>query len=414
MPERVRRGRGCSCLCALWVCLAGASAAQADDEALSSEPVFEVQKLDGTTASGRIVRLAADGGLSLEGASGGPIPLQEVVSLTRAAGASRPAPEGGLILFPEGDRLRAIIGAGSETALEVLPGALGDQATPIPLDRMLGVILTPPQDPAAQDALVRKVRGEARGAEVLWLANGDRLTGSLLGITNQSISFQPDTGPVTIGRSSVIALGFDPATVHYPRPDGTFLELTFLDGSRLGVADARVERGQLLAHARFGAEIRVPLGGLSRIIVRSDRVVYLSERPPAATQFVGYLGEHVQVFGRDTTWDGQPLQLGGQGYDRGLGTVPRTLLAYRLDPADKKFQALVGLDERAGELGSVVFRVLVDGKERSVSPALTRRSDPLFLNVDVSGGKLLILITEFGERGDVQDFADWAEARLVR
>ena len=67
---------------------------------------------------------------------------------------------------------------------------------------------------------------------------------------------------------------------------------------------------------------------------------------------------------RDASIEGHPLRLAGQVYDRGLGTQSRTFLAYRLVADDQRFQALVGLDDRAGALGSVVFRVLVDGRER--------------------------------------------------
>ena len=68
--------------------------------------------------------------------------------------------------------------------------------------------------------------------------------------------------------------------------------------------------------------------------------------------------------------------MAGQSFDRGIGTQSRTLLAYRIEPGDRRFQALVGVDERAGPLGSVVFRVLVDGTERYQSAPLTDRDAP--------------------------------------
>jgi len=34
--------------------------------------------------------------------------------------------------------------------------------------------------------------------------------------------------------------------------------------------------------------------------------------------------------------------------------------------------------------------------------------------VPVEGAKTLILITEFGDRGNVQDVADWGDARLTK
>ena len=42
------------------------------------------------------------------------------------------------------------------------------------------------------------------------------------------------------------------------------------------------------------------------------------------------------------------------------------------------------------------------------------RDTPRAIDVDVTGARFLILATEFGERGDVQDLADWVEARIIR
>src|SRR5262249_6739266 len=86
---------------------------------------------------------------------------------------------------------------------------------------------------------------------------------------------------------------------------------------------------------------------------------------------------------------------------------------YRIEPGDRRLQALVGVDERAGPLGSVVFRVLVDNKPRYQSPPLTDRDAPKPIDLDLAGGKFLILATEFGDRGDVRDLADWVEARVI-
>jgi hypothetical protein len=240
------------------------------------------------------------------------------------------------------------------------------------------------------------------------------MTGGFLGITNQKVSFQPDANAIEVERSGVVAVGFDPAVAVYPAPKGTFLELTFLDGSRLGVAECRIEQGQVVATTRFGATIRPPISELARVHVRGGPVLYLSDRKEDQAAYVGYLGPHRKSYGRNTTVDGRTLRMAGQPYDRGLGTQSRTLLAYRLDPRDKRFQATVGLDDRAGPLGSVSFRVIVDGAVKFTSPPMTVRDTPRAINVDVSGGRVLVLATEFGERGDVQDQADWIDARLIR
>jgi hypothetical protein len=155
------------------------------------------------------------------------------------------------------------------------------------------------------------------------------------------------------------------------------------------------------------------LGRLVRVVARSSSVVYLSEREPAGVQYASYIGP-TRPYRLDRAVDGHPLQLAGQSYDRGIGTSSRTLVAYRLEPGDRRFQATAGVDERAGPLGSVIFRVLVDNKERVKIGPLTDRDQPKTIDLDISGARFLILDTDFGDRGDVCDLADWVEARIIR
>src|SRR5262249_37039635 len=154
-----------------------------------------------------------------------------------------------------------------------------------------------------------------------------------------------------------------------------FYEITIADGSRLGVVDARIAQGQIVGKTRFGVAIRLALSEVVRLHVRSSAVAYLSERDVSAEQYVAYVGPP-RRYRRDASVEGHPLRLAGQTYDRGLGTQSRTLLAYKLTRGDRRFQALVGLDDTAGPLGSVVFRVLVDGRERFASPPMSVRDTP--------------------------------------
>lgn len=45
---------------------------------------------------------------------------------------------------------------------------------------------------------------------------------------------------------------------------------------------------------------------------------------------------------------------------------------------------------------------------------MTDHDSPKAIDVDVTGAKFVILATEFGDRGDVRDLADWVEARIIR
>ena len=378
-----------------------------------SDPVFAALRTDRTTVAGRIRQISPKE-ITIVPPEGGAqvVPFGRLVKLTRGDVPLPCVPDGSLVLFPNGDRLsRTLIGPATETTLEVQSYALGNLA--IPLESLLGLVLSPPSDSDALDALLSRVRTEPRPSEVLWLANGDRLTGLLQGIDDKKIRFQASDAPIDLDRAGIVAVGFDPALVIYPQPKGDYLELTMGDGSRLGVTDARLEQGQVVATTRFGATIRLALGELAQVHARTASVAYLSERRADADQYVAYLGP-TRPYRRDSNVEGHPIRLAGQTFDRGLGTQSRTLLAYRLAPGDRRFQALVGLDDSAGPLGSVVFRVLVDGRERFATPPMSVRDTPRTIDLDVSEAKLIILDTEFGERGEVRDFADWAEARIIR
>ena len=376
------------------------------------EPVFEVLEVEGRVSSGRLTSLAADRiGVAPADGPNREIPLAALVKLSREDGRARAA-EGADVVLPDGDRLvNVIIGPATDAAVEVHSYALGKMS--VPLDAVLGLIMTPPTDAEELDRLWRRIRTEPRASEVIWLGNGDRVAGTLLGIDDRAVRIQVQGKPMEIDRAGITAIGFDPALLAYDRPKTPYLEATLVDGSRLGIVDFKLEKGHVSALTRFGASLRVPVADVVGLVARTTALDYLTERVVDGHSYVSYLGP-VRPYRIDAAVDGRPFQLGGRRFERGLGTQSRTLLAYKLKPGDLRFQALVGVDDRAGPLGSVVFRVMVDDQTRFTSPAMSARDAPRSIDVDLAGAKLLILITEFGERGDVRDLADWIEPRIVR
>ena len=383
--------------------------------AVPSDPIYTATRADGSTVAGHLRGLNPRGDVVLAVDDKGPgvtVLGSDLVRVAREGSAAPTPAEGSIVLFPDGDRLnRVVIGPAGETSIEVQSFSMGTVA--VPLDGVLGLILVPPVDPDAVHQLSAKVRDEPRAGEVLWLSNGDRLAGGLLGIDDKKVAFQSAGGKADLDRSSVVAVGFDPKTVAYPKPPGAYLEIGLLDGSRLGVVGARLESGHLLATTRTGAAIRVPIGELAAMTTRNGPALYLSDRPPTLEKYVSYLGPTRPVRA-DLAVDGQALRLGGRTFDRGLGTQSRSYLVYALEPGLKRFQALVGVDDRAGPLGSVVFRVVVNGKEAFATPPMSVRETPRPIDLDIRGAKTLVLITDFGDRGEVRDHADWADARLIR
>jgi hypothetical protein len=108
------------------------------------------------------------------------------------------------------------------------------------------------------------------------------------------------------------------------------------------------------------------------------------------------------------------LTSGGKHYLKGIGAQSYTSITYKLNSAYDRFEALVALDDTAGPQGSVRFVVKLDGKIAFESPEVVVGSPPLPIKAPIKGTKEIELIVEYAKRGDVQDYANWLNASLVR
>lgn len=111
--------------------------------------------------------------------------------------------------------------------------------------------------------------------------------------------------------------------------------------------------------------------------------------------------------------DRKPLTINGRVYAHGLGTHAESELTIDLKGAAERFHAVVGVDDETGEYGSVVFVVLVDGKEVVRSGVLRGGDAAQTIDVDLTGARELVLLVEDGGDDINWDHADWAEAMLV-
>lgn len=108
--------------------------------------------------------------------------------------------------------------------------------------------------------------------------------------------------------------------------------------------------------------------------------------------------------------DGNPLRIGERTFERGLGTHAKSEFEIRLDRQARRFRALVGVDAEVGSRGSVTFEARVDGRTRFVSGVLKGGEAPVPVDVDLTGGRTLVLLV--GDAGDGIDYdhANWADA----
>ncbi|HEV7898654.1 MAG TPA: beta galactosidase jelly roll domain-containing protein, partial [Planosporangium sp.] len=117
--------------------------------------------------------------------------------------------------------------------------------------------------------------------------------------------------------------------------------------------------------------------------------------------------------GEAAAGDGRPITLNGAVYGSGLGVHAPGDVGLYLDGHCGRFTAVVGVDDEAGNSGSVTFSVVADGVAVYTSPTLTGASAPLPVDVGVAGARVVDLVVGDAGDGNGLDHADWADARLT-
>jgi len=111
--------------------------------------------------------------------------------------------------------------------------------------------------------------------------------------------------------------------------------------------------------------------------------------------------------------EGRQLSIGGQKFDKGVGTHANSVMYINLQKGSSKFSAFVGVDDEVGgNIGSIKFRVYTDGKLLWDSGVMKAGGPARKVSVDVKGIKTLILLVDSAGDGISYDHADWAEAKF--
>jgi len=120
---------------------------------------------------------------------------------------------------------------------------------------------------------------------------------------------------------------------------------------------------------------------------------------------------------------GGPIQIGRSRHDRGLGVHAPCEVVYELRPEYRRFVGLAGVDEQVIEASngsnlarypSVVFKVLIDGREAAASPVMRVLTEAWRFDVPIpAGSRRLSLVAMDAGDGSREDFADWADAGFV-
>ena len=118
---------------------------------------------------------------------------------------------------------------------------------------------------------------------------------------------------------------------------------------------------------------------------------------------------------KDRSIEDRPLRIGGETFEKGIGTHAESTLVYRIDMDDHRFVAIAGLDDEVGHRGvcSVRFEVAVDG-EVVASSVEMRGMERWHFDVALEEGarELRLRVLE-AQDGINSDHADWVDAGFV-
>jgi hypothetical protein len=188
-------------------------------------------------------------------------------------------------------------------------------------------------------------------------------------------------------------------------PDGTATAVAA--GTAEVTAIIKTETGQLVSRA-----LTMTVGG-DPASPECDRTAFVSELPFAAESNGWGPVERDTSNGENSGGDGNPIQIGGTRFDKGLGVHAASSVSVQLDGRYKRFTSQVGVDDEVGSGGSVAFEVVADGKVIATTPVMTGNDPARAIDVDVTSVRELTLRVTDGGNGNGNDHADWADARLV-
>ncbi len=277
--------------------------------------------------------------------------------------------------------------------------------------------------------------GQATPADRIYMQNGDVLSGKLLptterdggglfGLDSVAIEVAGRTDKATIKFAEIDALSFASSSVSSAEVkcllgfhDGSLLqavELHELDENLTKVVTANGTTVQL-DHSTFVEQ-------LVFLQPDSNTVTYLSDLPAIGYKPVPFL-ELDWPLGIDTNALGGRLRSNGAIAFKGIGMHSTSRVLFDLNGEYEQLQAELALDDHAGQLGSVIYRVLVERADTEdkrewkldfTSPIVRGGDKPIPLRLDVTSATRIALLVEMADRADTCDYANWLNARLVR
>ena len=112
------------------------------------------------------------------------------------------------------------------------------------------------------------------------------------------------------------------------------------------------------------------------------------------------------------TVEGNPLSVGGEKFERGVGTHTPGEISIAVDPVPGKFTAKVGIDDEVGNRGHAEFLVYAEEELLWRSGFMVGGEAAKDCHVEFNEIGLLRLVVDTGPEGYAHDHTDWLDAKI--
>jgi len=202
-----------------------------------------------------------------------------------------------------------------------------------------------------------------------------------------------------------------------------YIKVLLRNGDVLSGSVEKVQDGDITLKLPFytfpAASVKLPVRLMSRLIVMNGPVAYLSDLTPVSEQNTPYLFAVTVPARQDAALTGGRLRVGGRVFMKGVCTRARTELVYQLDRKYSMFQTDVGVDDSVASVGGLVkFFVYAENTNGAplakIEPKPDSRGGPMRISVKVDNVSKLVLVTDWGPKGDIGAHGSWAGALLIK
>jgi hypothetical protein len=331
---------------------------------------------------------------------------------------------GGFRDFQPGHRLRLVSGGeivGYQVEVDrervILESDLVDRLE-LPISAASAILFDPMRESKAVTSRELESAEPPAGQQLLFLINGDRLTGRLVSITAGKVEFRSADKPITVDRAKVAAVVLNNHSKATSVADEPRILVGLSDGSRVLATSLESRERTLKLVLGDEVEIGVPIETVVALQPLGGRAVYLSNFKPAGYRHVPFL-QLPWSYELDRNVLGAPLRAAGRLYLKGIGMHSASRITFDLNGEYEQFAADLAIDDITRGRGSLACRVFLDDGSgnwqlKYESPVIRGGQQPMPVQVDVAGAKQISLLVDFADRGDEQDHVNWLNARLIK